>query len=1188
MDCEEEQGATLPSLLMPSPSLVGPLALPVMVAVVEKASLRRGRTRWCRHGGDGWPSLSVMAAAVEKVGRRGGWARWWQQQWRRPIGVEAGRGGGGGGGSSACTIGAMVPTNWYRLENRHQYRQKLDMAMIVEAFASDLCNLISEIRAKRVPVLSMEHSYVDELETSILRIRDFFVAHTDYMKGNEDVAALVRAVKDAMYHASDALSLLLLKIQEREQSTVCCTGFPNYGDIMFRRGIAVLGRQMNLLLREHATFGLAERGLPGRRSRLDVDRIYHTQSMALPVPDMVRDHQMKQDSEKIIKHIVMNRRPADDVTVVAIVGAPGIGKTVLANIIFNSYSVQDHFHAKIWLNVTRNCSELDLLQSAISPFRAVDERFSDKSRLASELRQYFQNRSLMLVMDDVWSAETWNDLLRHPLSSCAPGSCVIATTRNKNVAAMMQASHIHRVHKLKPDVSWSLLKKQRRTKVAWEYVLKDQQWSKTGLPEVLNESVYLSYDDLSPRLKQCFLYCSMFPEGETIDCDKVVQMWIAEGFIPGDENSKLPEVLGQEYYTELVTRNLLEPIDGNFDESRWAMHSVFHSFAQYLAKEEALLLREGQNTSNLSQRFRRISVSRKEVEYSDIQKQKSLRALVSFGSINLKSGDSLGALPYLRILHVNNTEISTLLGSLYHLKLLKYLDLSNTDVSSLPCNIGKMKCLQYICVHGCQKLKQLHKSIVNLHKLRFLDISDTSVKTVPKGFGRLINLVSLKGFPIHTDDNGKCTLEELEPLSKLMHLTVWGLQNISANCSSTGAKLSDKTHLTSLWLRCTTTEGNELQSQEVFDDLCPSPSLEHLTITGYFGCRLPKWLMSTVLDNLRMLKLENLPSCTELPYSLGQLPNLESLRVQHARRIRYIGEEFFLPSTLGDDSESDQDERSIRSLVDQYNRSMAVSTAFPKLIKLVFYGLLGWKVWDWEQNLEAMPALQNLQISRCRLSHLPPGLSCQAVALRVMTIERVMELHSVENFGSVVELYLHSNSNLEKIAYLPKMEMLRISKCPKLKVLEEVEALSSMELKDYEMRTLPEYLKSLELRQLKIDCTLKLLHMISQRDAALEWEKISHIENIEAYADGFDDNKRLHVFYTKETDSFKIHLGEYGAPSKSTDTEDIDAAAGQLEQENNHEEHVTGSELPTSEQSTHGSETKRRTHHSPLPRYDLD
>uniref|UniRef100_A0A0E0KMY8 Uncharacterized protein n=1 Tax=Oryza punctata TaxID=4537 RepID=A0A0E0KMY8_ORYPU len=644
----------------------------------------------------------------------------------------------------------------------------------------------------------------------------------------------------------------------------------------------------------------------------------------------------------------------------------------------------------------------------------------------------------------------------------------------------------------------------------WEHMLENKTWLKEGLPEELNRSIYLSFNDLPLHLKQCFLYCSIFPEGQAIKCDKLVQMWIAEGFIPSDGSSKLPEALGQEYYMELVARNLLEPIDGNFDESRCAMHTVFRSFAQYLVKDETLLLDEGENTSDSTQKFRRLSVSSKEVEYSYIQKHKSLRALVSTGGIILNSSDSFSSLERLRILHVNNTKISTLLGSLYHLKLLKYLDLSNsTDVSALPHYIGKMKCLQYICVHGCKMLKQLPESIVNLKNLRFLDISDTEVKEVPKEFGRLNNLVTLKGFPAYTDDTGKCTLEELEHLSKLMHLAVQGLQNISSSCSSTGAKLSDKTHLISLWLRCNTSEGNELQSQDAFDNLCPSPSVEHLTMTGYFGFRLPIWLMSTTLEHLRMLKLENLPSCKELPYSLGQLPNLESLCVQHARCIRRIGEELFVPWTLDDDT--DEDDRSIRTLIEQYNRSMDVCTPFPKLIKLVFHGLVGWEKWDWEEQLEAMRDLKNLKISRCRLSHLPPGLYCQATALRVMTIKNIKELRSVENFSSVVELYLHSISNLERIANLPSMKMLRISKCPKLKVLEEVEALSSMELKDYEMRTLPEYMQNVQLRQLKIDCTLKLLFMISQRDAALEWEKISHIQNIEAYADGFDDNKKLHI-----------------------------------------------------------------------------
>uniref|UniRef100_A0A0D9W2H2 Uncharacterized protein n=1 Tax=Leersia perrieri TaxID=77586 RepID=A0A0D9W2H2_9ORYZ len=952
------------------------------------------------------------------------------------------------------------------------------------------------------------------------------------------------------------LSQLLLKIEESEHafatpaSDCWCINYQRGFQRGFKRGFQigyvkarVIG-PLDRALQQLCTF---EPSLMHQRIG-DVKQVHQAAPLSIAVSDIVRDHQMEQNSETIIKHIMMNldangNGTDGNIGLVAIVGAAGIGKTTLANIIFNSDQVHNFFDARIWLNVTANFSDPDLLQSAISSISDGNERFLDMSSLSSMFHDMVKSKRVLLVMDDVWSDNPWNDLLQYPLSGCCPGSCVILTTRNENVAAMMKATHIHQVHKLKLDASWSLLKnliisrqtdermfdglenigkkilekcdglphaiklvagelqQKRRTKAAWEYMLKDQQSSQKGLPEVLYESIYLSYDDLSPHLKQCFLYCSVFPEGETINCDKVVQMWIAEGFIPTVENSKLPEALGQEYYTELVTRNLLEPIDGNFDECCWAMHSVFHSFAQYLAEDETLALQEGQNTSDLHEQFLRISVSSKKVEYNDIQKQKLLRSLVSFGSIILKPGDSLTALQNLQILHVNNTEISTLLGSLCHLERLKYLDLSNTDVSALPHSIGKMKYLQYICVRGCQKLDQLPKSIVNLQKLRFLDISDTLVKTVPKYFGRIKNLVSLKGFPTNTDHTGKCNLEELEPLSQLMHLTLRGLQNISAGSSFASAKLCDKRHLKTLWLCCTASEGDERQSHELFNEVCPSPSLQHLTITGYFGRRLPKWLTTTSLENLRMLKLENLTSCKELPNSLGQLPNMESLCVQHAPCIRRIREELFFQSTFGDDS--DEDEGNIR-----------ISAAFPKLIKLVFHGLVGLRKWDWNAQLEAMRALQNLHISSCKLTHLPPGLSCQTVGLRVMKIERVKELRSVENFSSVVELYLHSNSNLEKIANLPTMQMLRISKCPKMMVLEEVKALSSMELKDYEMRTLPEYLKNVQLRQLKIDCKFELLYKIGQQDGTLEWEKISHIQNVEAYADGFDDDKRL---YTRKT-----------------------------------------------------------------------
>ncbi|GJN38336.1 hypothetical protein PR202_gb27366 [Eleusine coracana subsp. coracana] len=555
-----------------------------------------------------------------------------------------------------------------------------------------------------------------------------------------------------------------------------------------------------------------------------------------------------------------------------------------------------------------------------------------------------------------------------------------------------------------------------------------------------------------------------------INYDKVIHMLMAEGLFLLDGGSELPEALGLEYFRQLVRRNLLEPSDSNYDQSHCAIiPNVLCSFALHIARDEALLVEDGKIiTTSLPKLLRRVSVSNKGAEYSDLQTHKSIRALISFGNMVIKPSDSLSTLPHLRILHMNKTKIGTLVDSLHQLKLLSYLDLSNTDVSELPHGIGKMKSLQYISLHHCPNLAHLPRSIVNLERLRYLDISETRVMTVPRYFERLVNLVSLKGFPAYVDDTAKgwCTIEELGPLDQLMHLTIKGLENISSSSSSTCVKLAEKRHLKSLWICCTSSDAYEQHNQEVFDELRPSPSLEDLTITGYFGRHLPVWLSPSTLENLRWLKLENLRSCTQLPCSFGQLPNLESLCIKHALTIRRIGEEFLVPSSA---LVSDSDEEEVESLISRHFDSVTASIiVFPKLRKLVFYGMLEWKEWEWDAQLEAMHALENVQISRCRLGRLPPGLACQATALREITIEKVKDLISLENFSSVVELYLHSVSNLEKIANLPKMKKLKISKCPKLKELEAVHALSSIELKDQEMSTLPAYLQHWMKRNQKV------------------------------------------------------------------------------------------------------------------------
>jgi hypothetical protein len=91
-------------------------------------------------------------------------------------------------------------------------------------------------------------------------------------------------------------------------------------------------------------------------------------------------------------------------------------------------------------------------------------------------------------------------------------------------------------------------------------------------------SVHLSYDDLSPELKKCFLYYSLFPKGSYFIEDIAISMWISEGFVQPDERSESGQLdleeIGVEYHQELVARNLLQPDESDSGSTSCTMLSI--------------------------------------------------------------------------------------------------------------------------------------------------------------------------------------------------------------------------------------------------------------------------------------------------------------------------------------------------------------------------------------------------------------------------------------------------------------------------------------------------------------------------------------------------------------------------------------------------------------------------------------
>ena len=57
--------------------------------------------------------------------------------------------------------------------------------------------------------------------------------------------------------------------------------------------------------------------------------------------------------------------------------------------------------------------------------------------------------------------------------------------------------------------------------------------------ESITKILSLNYNDLPHFLKPCFLYCAVFPKDYSINCAKLIRLWVAEGFVKGEKGVPL-------------------------------------------------------------------------------------------------------------------------------------------------------------------------------------------------------------------------------------------------------------------------------------------------------------------------------------------------------------------------------------------------------------------------------------------------------------------------------------------------------------------------------------------------------------------------------------------------------------------------------------------------------------------------
>ncbi|XP_042501192.1 putative disease resistance protein RGA3 isoform X2 [Macadamia integrifolia] len=850
----------------------------------------------------------------------------------------------------------------------------------------------------------------------------------------------------------------------------------------------------------------------------------------------------EEDKTKIV-NIIINNRQQMLIAVLPILGDPFIGKKTLAKLVFDDEPIKSHFDLRFWVDLGWWFNVRWIVTEIVEQSLRRSMGGGDLQHMVEEI---LSGKRFLLVLTDVcfqfFSIEQFKEIwdnLKTLLRVGSKGSTIIVTTRYGNIASIMGTIPPYELSGLSKEESWALLRRNvfgRRSAVLetpdlvrigleivkecrgfpfaltilgammrfktniqdWTTILNTMKALPSNANSVIKSALKICYNDMKSPLKRCFSYCSLFSMNFIIEKKKLIQLWMAQGFLEQEASSSSSSIndngggdhddvilmeeedIGNAYFKSLVLRSFLRVVkfDDNGEPLECTMDASLHNFA----RDNLLFLH------NYAQYDARSFLS---------------RTFVDRPHHNIYYYDRLSDFKRLRILeliHFNKDELPSSIGELIHLR---YLDLSHGRFKALPASICKL--------YHLQTLKLLH--------CRFL-------QRFPKGLGRLRNLKILTSFKVgnmNVTTGDEAGIDELGCLLQLGgSLSLIGLDNVKSRENAKAANLKEKRKLQELtleweadWHVCTNEESRK--QDHILEELQPHQNLFLLRIVRFSGTELPTWLNngSSHLSNLQELSIYSCHHVKSL--DMTGLRSLQKLMISYCENLEYAGVEGLMHlellefkgcdklKSLGVKKGANQEEHEVGSLRDEHMHNI------PNLCSA------------------------KMRIESCdRLTTLPKKLLQSLTTLHIENCANRMVLTTgLENLSLLHHLQIEICPNLKKlpegIGHLSSLQHFTIRECPKLESLsEEMQHWKSLQKLSIVgcayLWALPGGIAKLtSLKELEINGCDSLISFPDEMKElmSLQMLKIEQCSNLRALQDGLANLSLLEVLEISSCDRLK-------------------------------------------------------------------